>query len=119
MGYTQGTRCGMGPCGSFADWRRHIYWVGEEYGKYLLPAWSSRGERLHCSEDLKPISSYNMGEGGMIRVWFFRSCIPRPTLVSSALLSLGHHGDQTTQGPVGHVKGLGIYSKHKGEATEL
>ena len=27
----------------------------------------------------------------MIRVWSFCSCIPRPSLVSSALLSLGHH----------------------------
>ena len=27
----------------------------------------------------------------MIRVWFFCSCIPRPSLVLSALSSLGHH----------------------------
>ena len=27
----------------------------------------------------------------MIRVWFFHSCIPRPSLVLSALSSLGHH----------------------------
>jgi len=32
-----------------------------------------------------------MGEGRTIRVWFFHSCIPRPSLVLSALLSLGHH----------------------------
>ena len=27
---------GQGSCGSFADWMRHVYWVGEEKGKYLL-----------------------------------------------------------------------------------
>ena len=27
----------------------------------------------------------------MIRVWSFCSCIPRPSLVSPALLALGHH----------------------------
>ena len=27
----------------------------------------------------------------MLRVWFFRFCIPRPSLVLSALSSLGHH----------------------------
>jgi len=31
-----------------------------------------------------------MGEGRMVRVWFFHSCIPRPSLVSSGLSSLGH-----------------------------
>ena len=44
-----------------------------------------------AQEDLKSINSYNTGEGRMIRVWFFCSCIPRPTLVLSALLSLGRH----------------------------
>ena len=51
--------------------------------------WGRRRDRLYCS-----INSYNMGEGRMIRVWFFCSCIPRPSLVSSALLSLGHHTHQ-------------------------
>ena len=32
-----------------------------------------------------------MGEERTIRVWFFCSCIPRPSLVLSALSSLGHH----------------------------
>ena len=32
-----------------------------------------------------------MGEGRTIRVWFFCSCILRPSWVLSALLSLGHH----------------------------
>ena len=44
-----------------------------------------------AQEDLKSINGYNTGEGRTIRVWFFCSCIPRPSLVSSALLSLGHH----------------------------
>ena len=48
--------------------------------------WGRRGDRLYCS-----INSYNMGEGRTIRVWLFHSCIPRPSLVLSALLSLGHH----------------------------
>ena len=37
-------------------------------------------------EDLKFINNYNMGEGRMIRAWFFSFCIPRPSLVLSALL---------------------------------
>ena len=44
-----------------------------------------------AQEDLKSINSYIMGEGRMIGVWFFCSCIPRPSLVLSALSSLGHH----------------------------
>ena len=44
-----------------------------------------------AQENLKSINSYNMGEGRTIRVGFYRSCIPSPCLVSSALLSLGHH----------------------------
>ena len=27
---------GSGSCGSFADWVRHVYWVWEESGRYLL-----------------------------------------------------------------------------------
>ena len=47
-----------------------------------------------AQEDLKSINSYKMGEERMIRVWFFCSCIPRPSLVLSALLSLGHRTHQ-------------------------
>ena len=32
-----------------------------------------------------------MGEGRTRRVWFFRFRLPRPSLVQSALLSLGYH----------------------------
>ena len=38
-----------------------------------------------AKEDLKSFNSYKMGEGRMIRVWFFHSCIPRASLVLSAL----------------------------------
>ena len=44
-----------------------------------------------AQKDLKSINNYNMGEGKMKRVCFFHSCIPRPPLVLSALLSLGHY----------------------------
>ena len=44
-----------------------------------------------AQEALKSVNSYNMGEGRTIRVWFSHSCIPGPSLVSSALSSLGHH----------------------------
>ena len=96
---------------------RPIYWAREANTFSLCGVGGERG--YTAQEDLKSISSYNMGERRMIRVWFFRSCISRPSLVLSALLSLGLHRDQTIQGPVGHVKGLSIYSKHKGEAIEL
>ena len=45
-----------------------------------------RGDRLYCS-----INSYTMGEGRTIRVWFFRSCVPRPSLViCSSVLGSPH-----------------------------
>ena len=44
-----------------------------------------------AQEGLKSINSYNIGEGRKIRVWFFCSCIPRPSLVLPALSSLSHH----------------------------
>ena len=52
--------------------------------------WGRRGGRLYRS-----INHYNKGEGRMITVWFFCSCIPRPSLVLSALSSLGHHSYET------------------------
>ena len=76
----------MGSCGSFTGWAGgwrvrqipSVYGVGGETG-YI------------AQEDLKSIISYNMGEGRTIRVRIFCSCILRPSLVLSALLSLGHH----------------------------
>ena len=84
--YTQGTRSGIGVL-------RVICWLDEVRilggGKIKANTsslWGRRGDRLYCS-----INSYLMGEGKAIRVWFFHSCFPRPSLVLSALLSLGHH----------------------------
>ena len=45
-----------------------------------------------AQEDLKSIHCYNVSAGKMIRVCFFHSCIPRPSLVLSTPLSLGHLG---------------------------
>ena len=39
--------------------------------------------------DLKPFKLKNMGVEKTIRVWFFCSCIPRPSLVLSVLFVLG------------------------------
>ena len=44
-----------------------------------------------AQENLKSVHSDNMREGRMIRVYFFCSCIPRLSLVLSALLFLGPH----------------------------
>ena len=44
-----------------------------------------------AQEDLKSINSYNIGEARMIKGLVVPSCIPRPSLVLSALSSLGHH----------------------------
>ena len=50
------------------------------------------GEAGHTAqEELKSINSYSMEEERMIRVLFFRSCIPRPSLALSPLSPLGHH----------------------------
>ena len=82
----------MGSCRSFADWMRHVYWVGEDRANTFF-LWRRRDDRLYCS-----INSYNMGEGKMIRVWFFCSCILRPSLVLSAFSSLGHHREGDDRG---------------------
>ena len=52
---------------------RHVYGWGKSRAD-AFSLWGRRGDRLYCS-----INSYNMGEGRMIRVWFFHSCIPRPS----------------------------------------
>ena len=52
----------------------------------ILSHYGVGGERVYTDqEDLKSINSYNMGEGKMLRVLFFCSCTPRPSLVLSAL----------------------------------
>ena len=66
---------------------------------------SGEGETGYTAqEDMKSINSYNINyistllsrnvitlQHGMIKVWFFHRCIPRPFLVLSALLSLDYH----------------------------
>ena len=89
--YSQGTRNGMGSCWSLADWMSHIYWMGKSKANTFSLCKVGGETGYTAQEDLKSINSYNMGEGRMIRVLFFCSCIPRPALVLSALLSLGHH----------------------------
>ena len=42
-----------------------------------------------AQEDLKSVRSYNMQKRKTIRVWFFHSCILRPSLVLSALFIFG------------------------------
>ena len=70
---------------------RHVYWVGVGRVRQISSPYGVGGETGYTAqEDLKSVNSYNMGEGRTIRVWFFHSCIPRPSLVLSALLSLGH-----------------------------
>ena len=68
-------------------WGTCTGWWGKSRAN-TFSLWGRRGDRLYCS-----INSYDMGEGRTIRVWFFCSCIPRPSLVLSALSSLGHHTD--------------------------
>ena len=67
------------------------YWILGG-GKSTFSLYGTGGETGYTAqEDLKFVNSHNMGEGRMIRVWFFHSCIPRPSLVLSALSPLGHH----------------------------
>ena len=68
---------------------RHIYWV--EGRVRQIPSPYEVGGETHytAQEDLKSINSYNMGEARMIKGLVFPSCIPRPSLVLSALSVLG------------------------------
>ena len=77
--------------------------------------WGRRGDRLYCS-----ISSYSMGEGRTIRVWFFHPCIPRPSLVLSALSSLGHHSKSVRpmHREAKHTEMLGAGSRERFVACE-
>ena len=70
---------------------RHVYWVGGRVRQIPSPYGVGGETGYTAQEDLKSINSYNMGEERMIRVWFFCSCIPRPSLVLSPLSSLGYH----------------------------
>ena len=81
----------MGSYGSFADWMRHVYWVEGRVKQTPSPGGVGGETGFTAQEDLKSINSYNMGDGRTIRVWFFCSCIPRPSLILCVFLSLGHH----------------------------
>ena len=72
---------------------RHIYWVGGRVRQIPSPYGVEEETDYTAQEDLKSINNYNMGEGRTIRVWFFHSCFPRPFLVLSAPLSLGHYSE--------------------------
>ena len=65
-------------------WGTYTGWGKSRENPFSL--WGQRGDRLYCS-----IYSYNMGEGRTITVWSPLLQIPRPSLVLSALSSLGHH----------------------------
>jgi len=69
---------------------RHVHWVGRRVRQIPSPYGVGGETGYTAQENLKSVNSDNMGEGRMIRLWFFHSCIPRPSLVLSALLSLGH-----------------------------
>ena len=86
---------------------RHVYWV-EGRVRQIPSSYAVGGETGYTAqEDLKSINSYNTGEVRTIRVWFFCSCIPRPSLVFSALSSLGHHRVDNFNGI--KVSGLQIF----------
>ena len=40
---------GSGSCGSFADWMRHIQWVGGKTKANIFSLWRRRGDRFYCS----------------------------------------------------------------------
>ena len=86
--YTHGSGSGLGVF-------RVICWLDEAHilggGRRGSPCGLGGETGYTAQEDLKSLNNYNMGEGRTIRVGFFCSCIPRPFLVLSALLSLSHH----------------------------
>ena len=66
-------------------------------GQIPSPYGVGGGHSLYCS-----INSYSKGKGRMIRVWFFHSCIPRPSLVLICSFVLGspHSSLSLILGPV-------------------
>ena len=71
----------MGSCWSFAEWMRHVYWWSKSKANTFSMCGVGGETGYTAQEDLKSVNSYNMGEGRTIRVWFFRSCVPRPSLI--------------------------------------
>ena len=73
---------GWGSCGSLDE----ACILGEGRLRQITSPYGVGGETGYTAqEDLKSVNSYNTGEGRILRVWFFHSCIPRPSLVLSAL----------------------------------
>ena len=70
---------------------RHVYWVGGRVRQIPSPYGVGGETGYTAQEDLKSVNSYNTGERRTIRVWFFPSCLPRPSLVLSVLFSLDHY----------------------------
>ena len=74
---------------------RHVYWVGAWRVRQISSPYGVGGETGYTAqENQKSINSYNMGGGGGgkdNKGLVFHSCIPRPSLVLSALSSMGHH----------------------------
>ena len=62
--------------------------LGREDRANTFSLWGRREGSLYCS-----IDTYNTGEGKMIQLWVLCSGIPRPSLVLSALSSLGQLTD--------------------------
>ena len=69
----------------------HVYWMGKSKANTFSLCKVGGETGYSAQEDLKSVHSYNMGEGRTIRVWFFLSCLPRPSLVLCALSSLDHN----------------------------
>ena len=54
---------GLGSCGSFTDWMRHVYWVGRRVRQIPSPSGVGGETGYIGQEDLKFINSYNFGDG--------------------------------------------------------
>ena len=94
--YTQGTRSGIVVLWVIC-WLDEAHILGGGKNKANTSSlWGRRGDRLYCS-----INSYNIREGRTIRVWFFHSCIPRPSLViCSFILGSSHSSLSLFLGPI-------------------
>ena len=90
--YTQGTRSGIGGLWviCWLDEAHSLGWRGH-VRKTSCPCGVGGETGYTAQGNLKSVNSDNMGEGRVIRIYFFCSCIPRPSLVLSTLSSVGHH----------------------------
>ena len=51
---------GQGSCGSFANWMRHVYWVGGRVRQIPSPYGVEEETGYTAQEDMKSINSYNL-----------------------------------------------------------